>query len=91
MAYSNRKLIKDLKLTLSPGQAYRARNNTRQERWYRTVKQEEIYCYPTYPTHQINRYSLSKYIQEYNEKPLDQAIWNFILGFVNRLGNNLDL
>jgi len=50
MAYSNRQLIKDLKLILSPGRAYRSRNNTRQERWYRTVKQEEIYCYPTYPT-----------------------------------------
>ena len=87
MAYSTQRLIKDLELTFSPGRAYRPTDNARQERWYRTVKQEEIYCYPTYPTDKIARYSLSKYIHEYNEKRPHQALWNFTPGFVHSLGN----
>jgi transposase len=87
MAYSTQRLIKDLELILSPGRAYRPTDNARQERWYRTVKQEEIYCYPTYPTDQIARYSLAKYIHEYNEKRPHQTLWNFTPGFVHRLGN----
>ena len=41
-----RRLIKELEMILSPGRAYRPTDNSRQERWYWTVKQEEIYCYP---------------------------------------------
>jgi putative transposase len=63
MAHCTQRLIKNLELILSPGRAYRPTDNARQERWYRTVKQEEIYCYPTYPTDEIARYSLSKYIR----------------------------
>jgi putative transposase len=87
MAYSTQRLIKNLEMILSPGRAYRPTDNARQERWYRTVKQEEIYCYPTYPTDEIARYSLSKYIHEYNEERPHQAIWNFTPGFVHRHGN----
>ena len=87
MAYSTRRLIENLELIMSPGRAYRPTDNARQERWYRTVKQEEIYCYPTYPTDQIARYSLAKYIHEYNEKRPHQALWNFTPGFVHRIGN----
>ena len=87
MAYSTQRLIKNLEMILSPGRAYRPTDNARQERWYRTVKQEEIYCYPTYPTDDIARSSLSKYIHEYNEERPHQAIWNFTPGFVHRHGN----
>jgi transposase InsO family protein len=44
-----KRLIRDLEMTLSPGRADRPTDNARQERWYRTAKQEEIYLYPTYP------------------------------------------
>ena len=37
-------------MVLSPSRAYRPTDNSRQERWYRRVKQEEIYCYPIYPS-----------------------------------------
>jgi len=43
-AIKTRRLIKDLEMLLSPARAYRPTDNARQERWYRTVKQEEIYC-----------------------------------------------
>lgn len=87
MAHNTRKLIKDLELVLSPSRAYRPTDNAIQERWYRTVKQEEIYCYPSYPSEEIARDLLSKYIQEYNENRPHQALWNFTPEYAHRLGN----
>ena len=87
MAHSTKRLIKDLEMLFSPSRAHRPTDNARQERWYRTVKQEEIYCYPTYPTEQIARHSLGKYIYEYNERRPHQALLNFTPGYVHRLGN----
>jgi len=87
MAHSTKRLIKDLEMLFSPSRAHRPTDNARQERWYRTVKQEEIYCYPTYPTEQIARHSLGKYIYQYNERRPHQALWNFTPGYVHRLGN----
>jgi hypothetical protein len=47
----------------------------------------EIYCYPTYPTEQIARHSLEKYIFQYNERRPHQTLLNFTPGYVHRLGN----
>lgn len=91
MAHSTRRLIRDLEMVLSPSRANRPTDNGRQERWYRTVKQEEIYCYPTYPTVEIARLSLGRYIHHYNEERPHQALWNFPPGHVHRLGNKSQL
>ena len=87
MAHSTRRLIEELEMLFSPARGHRPTDNARQERWYRTVKQEEIYCYPTYPTEQIARHSLEKYIFQYNERRPHQALLNFTPGYVHRLGN----
>jgi transposase InsO family protein len=86
IATGTRGLIRDLEMVLSPGRAYRPTDNGRQERWYRTVKQEEIYCYPTYPSLEVTRASLAQYIHFYNERP-HQALWNYPSSYVHRLGN----
>lgn len=91
MARNTRRLIKDLEMILSPSRVYRPTDNSRQERWYRTVKQEEIYCYPTYPTVEIGRSSLAYYIDFYNEKRPHQALCNYTPGYVHRLGNKTEL
>jgi len=91
MAHGTRRLIKDLEMVLSPGRANRPTDNSRQERWYRTVKQEEIYCYASYPSEDIARNSLAGYIGEYNEKRPHQALWNFTPGHVHRLGDKSQL
>ena len=70
MAHSTKRLIKDLEMLFSPSRAHRSTDNA----WYRTVKQEEIYCYPTYPTEQIARPPLEKYLYEYNEWRPHQAL-----------------
>jgi len=87
MAYSTRRLIEELEMLFSPSRSHRPTDNARQERWYRTVKQEEIYCYPTYPSEQIARYSLGKYIEEYNERRPHQALLNFTPRHVHRVKN----
>jgi len=87
MAHSTKRLIQDLEIVFSPSRFHRPTDNARQERWYRTVKQEEIYCYPTYPTEEIARYSVGKYIEEYNERRPHQALLNFTPGYVHRLGS----
>lgn len=74
-------------MLISHSRANRPTDNCRQERWYRTVKQEEIYCYPTYPSIELARQSLVRYIEEYNERRPHQALWNYTPGFVHRLGN----
>jgi transposase InsO family protein len=45
MVHSTSRLIRDLEIVLSPSRPNRLTDNGRQERWYRTAKQEEIYCY----------------------------------------------
>jgi putative transposase len=91
MARQTKRLIRDLEMVLSPSRAYRPTDNSRQERWYRTVKQEEIYCYPTYPSEEIARSSIAKYIRFYHEERPHQALWNYTPRFVHRLGNNTEL
>lgn len=91
MAHSTRRFILDLEMILSPSRANRPTDNARQERWYRTVKQEEIYCHPTYATTEIARVSLGRYIHQYNEERPHQALWNYTPGQVHRLGNKTQL
>jgi len=87
MASKTKKLIKELEMILSPARAHRPTDNGRQERGYRTVKPEEIYCYPTYPSVEVARISLAQYIEFYNEKRPHQSLWNYTPGYVHRLGN----
>jgi putative transposase len=91
IAHSTRRLIRDLEMVLSPGRANRPTDNGRQERWYRTVKQEEIYCCPTYPTVEIAPWSLGQYIHSDNEERPHQALWNYPPTYVHRLGNKTQL
>lgn len=91
MARGTKKMIKDLEMVLSPSRTNRPTDNARQERWYRSVKQEEIYCYPSYSSIEMARRSLARYIDEYNERRPHQALWNYTPGYVHRLGNKTRL
>jgi putative transposase len=91
IAKNTKRLIKDLEMMLSLSRPHRPTDNARQERWFRTAKQDEIYCYPTYPSLEVARNSLAKYIQRYNEKRPHQALLNYTPGFVHRLGNKTKL
>jgi len=62
-------------------------DNARQTRWYRTVGQEEVYCHVDYPTEEIARRCIARYIEEYHEIQPHQALWAHTTRFVHRLGN----
>ena len=81
MAGSTKRFIKDLEMLFSASSVHRHTDNSRQERWYRTVKQEAIDCFPTYPSIEITRSSMANYIESYNEKRPHQALWNYSPGF----------
>lgn len=87
LAGTTRQLVRELGMSFSPGRVHRPTDNGRMERWYRTVKQEEIYLIPDYLTQAIARDSLAWYIGRYNEKRPHQALWNYPPGYVHRLGN----
>jgi putative transposase len=91
IARNTKRLIKDLEMLLSLSRVHRPTDNARQERWFRTAKQEEIYCYPSYPSLDIARSSLADYISIYNDKRPHQALWNYTPSFVHRLGNKTKL
>lgn len=91
MAHSGRRLIRDLEMVFPPNRPYRPTDNSRQERWYRPVKQEETYWYPTYPTAEIARLYLGRYIHHYNEERPLQSLWNYPPGYVHRLENKSKL
>ena len=90
-ARNTKRLINDLEIILSLSRPHRPTDNARQERWFRTAKQDEIYCYPSYPSLEIARNSLANYIRRYNEKRPHQALLNYTPSFVHRLGNKTKL
>jgi putative transposase len=90
-ARNTKRLINDLEIILSLSRPHRPTDNARQERWFRTAKQDEIYCYPSYPSLEIARNSLANYIRRYNEKRPHQALLNYTPSFVHRLGNKTEL
>jgi putative transposase len=91
IARNTKRLIKDLEMLLCLSRARRPTDNARQERWFRTVKQEEMYCYPSYPSVKIARHSLGHYIRFYNEQRPHQALWGYTPSFAHRLGNKTQL
>jgi len=91
MAHTTRDIIRDLEMLFSPSGVNRPTDNARQERFYRTAKQDEIYCYPSYPSLEIARKSIGEYIEFYNEKRPHQALWNFTPGYVHRVGDKSEI
>lgn len=87
IAGTTQELVRELGLIFSPGRVRRPSDNSRMERWYRTVKQEEIYLVPDYLTVELARTSLVRYIAFYNEQRPHQALGNYTPVHVHRLGN----
>ena len=78
-------------MLFSPNGVNRPTDNARQERFYRTARQDEIYCYPCYPSLEIARKLIGEYTEFYNEKRSYQALWNFTPGYVHRVGDKSEI
>lgn len=72
---------------LSFARVRRPTDNALTERFYGTVKQEEIYLVGNYPDEQSAREEIGRYIQHYNERRPHQALHNFTPAHVHQLNN----
>ena len=73
---------------LSFARVRRPTDNALTERFYGTVKQEEIYLVGNYPDEQSAREELGRYIEFYNQSRPHQALYNFTPAHVHQLNNN---
>jgi putative transposase len=72
---------------LSFARVRRPTDNALTERFYGTVKQEEIYLVGNYPDEQSAREELGRYIEYYNQRRPHQALYNFTPAHVHQLNN----
>ncbi len=72
---------------LSFARVRRPTDNALTERFYGTVKQEEIYLVGNYPDEQSAREEIGRYIKFYNQSRPHQALYNFTPAHVHQLNN----
>ena len=72
---------------LSFARVRRPTDNALTERFYGTVKQEEIYLVGNYPDEISAREELGRYIETYNQSRPHQALFNFTPAHVHQLNN----
>jgi len=87
MAADVRLFLSEVGIKFSPGRVARPTDNARQERFYRTLKQEEIYCHLSYASPESARTSIACYIDYYNETRPHQALFGYTPSHVHRVGN----
>lgn len=79
--------FKDIEADLSFARVRRPTDNARTERFYRTIKQEEIYIVGDYQTEAVAREEIGAYIKWYNEQRPHQALWNYTPWLVHETNN----
>jgi transposase InsO family protein len=72
---------------LSFARVRRPTDNALTERFYGTVKQEEIYLVGNYPDEQSAREELGRYGEYYNQRRPHQAVYNFTPAYVHQVNN----
>lgn len=83
--------FKDIEADLSYARVARPTDNARTERFYRTIKQEEIYIVGDYQDEQTAIEVIGDYINWYNEKRPHQAVWNFTPNQVHEINNKTEI
>lgn len=81
----------DIKADLSFTRVNRPTDNARTERFYRTIKQEEIYLVGDYQDIKTAEEEIGNYIKWYNEERPHQALWNFTPWLVHETNDKLHL
>ena len=76
---------------LSFARRRRPTDNAITERFYGTIKQEEIYLVESYPDLESAKIEIGKYIEYYNKKRPHQSLWNFIPAWVDEIDNKTEV
>ena len=91
MAADVRIFLREIGVVFSPGRVARPTDNARQERFYRTLKQEEVYCHQGYVSLESARSSIGYWIDYYNEVRPHQALFGYPPAVVHHCGNKTRL
>lgn len=83
--------FKDIQADLSFARVRRPTDNAITERFYRTIKQEEIYLVGDYQDPETANEVIKEYISWYNEKRPHQAIWNYTPKMAHEMNNKTEL
>jgi len=86
-----RAFFKDIEAELSFARVRRPTDNALTERFYRTIKQEEIYVVGDYQDHQTAQEVIGEYMDWYNDKRPHQSLWNFTPKMVHEMNNKTEL
>lgn len=86
-----REFFQTIGAELSYASVRRPTENAITERFYRTIKQEEIYLVGDYQGEQTAIEEIGNYIQWYNTKRPHQSLWNFTPEMVHEINNKSEL
>lgn len=86
-----KRFFKDIEVDLSLARVRRPTDNAITERFYGTIKQEEIYVVESYPDLTSAKEEVGNYIRYYNEQRPHQALWNFTPLAVHELNNKTEI
>lgn len=86
-----KQFFKDIEGELSFARVRRPTDNAITERFYGTIKQEEIYIVESYPDLQSAKEEITRYMEFYNDRRPHQALWNFIPNYVHEVNNKTEL
>ncbi len=76
---------------LSFSRVRRPTDNARMERFYGTIKQEEMYVVGNYPDLRSAQREIGTYMERYNTRRPHQALWNFTPQMVHDLNNKTEV
>jgi putative transposase len=82
-----KEFFQDLEADLSFARVRRPTDNAITERFYGSIKQEEIYLVGDYPDEISAREEIGRYIDHYNHHRPHQALMNFTPGYVHQINN----
>ena len=86
-AYVTREFFEMMGAELSFSRVNRPTDNARTERFFGTVKQEEIYVTGNYPDELTARGEIGRYIHHYHHVRPHQGLWNFTPAYVHQVNN----
>jgi putative transposase len=86
-SHVTKKFFNDIIADLSFARVHRPTDNARTERFYGTIKQEEIYLVGDYQDEITANEEIKKYIEFYNDERPHQSLWNFTPSQIHESNN----
>jgi putative transposase len=90
-AFATKQFFKDIAAELSFARVHRPTDNARTERFYGTIKQEEIYLVGDYQDEVTANHEINKYMNYYNDLRPHQSLWNYTPNQVDEVNNKTEL